>query len=212
LKRSLGQHVVSLFSTGACGDINHLDVAKKRQRTADEIGNILAGEVLKTRERIRTAEHFPISAASRFLKAKARLPGEDDVERAKQLLARAEQHPDSGIKPADRFFARQCMILHEYKEDAVDIEVQVLRFGEWAVVGVPCELFVEFGLSIKGKSPCPFTMIATFANGANGYVATREAFRQGGYEARLTSRSRLLPDAGYEMVKTALEFLNELKM
>ena len=50
-------------------------------------------------------------------------------------------------------------------------------------------------------------MISTHSNGRNGYIATIEAFEQGGYETRTSRTNKLEENVGYEMVKRALEIL-----
>jgi neutral ceramidase len=208
LKRILGQDTVSLFSVGACGDINHINIKRDKQLSASQIGTILAGEVLKVREQIDPTDTLTVNTFRESFLTGVRQPREEDVEEARQLLDFAARNPDQPVKPADLFFARQALILHDRNECHAEIEVQVLQIGDLAVVGVPCELFVEYGLEIKEGSRQPYTIINTFANGVNGYVPRRQAFAKGGYETRLTSRTRLMPDAGEKMVSTALKMLN----
>ena len=79
--------------------------------------------------------------------------------------------------------------------------MQVLRVGEAALVGLPGELFVEYGLAIKAAAPSP-TFVISLANGdLQGYITTPGA---GGYEAGI---SLFLPESGALMVEAALELL-----
>ena len=57
-----------------------------------------------------------------------------------------------------------------------------MRFGDLAVAALPGEVFVEFGLEIKRRSPAGHTMVIHLANDWIGYLPTEEAFAQGGYE------------------------------
>jgi neutral ceramidase len=62
-------------------------------------------------------------------------------------------------------------------------DLQVLRIGEdAALVGVPGELFSEIGLELKRRSPLPNTMICGYSNGTLGYIPSRKAVQEGGYE------------------------------
>jgi neutral ceramidase len=91
--------------------------------------------------------------------------------------------------------------------DELPCEVQVLSIGDTKIVGLPGEVFVEFGLDIQNKSPYKNTIVIELANGClPGYVCTKEAIRQGGYEAGTTMLSAR---AGHILVKTSLELLRK---
>lgn len=64
----------------------------------------------------------------------------------------------------------------------LDLEVQVLRIGDLAIVAIPGEVFVEIGLAIKAASTVPFTFVCGYSNGVRFYIPTERAFDQGGYE------------------------------
>ena len=111
----------------------------------------------------------------------------------------------------DRHYARSLLEVAEITEHNVEVPVQVIRFGEAAIVGVPCELFVEFGLDIKARSGFEHTMISTLTNALFGYIAVREAFDQGGYETTISGDTMMAPDTGYDMVEAAVELLEKLQ-
>jgi len=62
-------------------------------------------------------------------------------------------------------------------------EIQVLRIGDAAVVGLPGEPFVEGQLEIKTASSAPFVSVAHMCTQYVGYLPTREAAARGGHEA-----------------------------
>jgi hypothetical protein len=114
------------------------------------------------------------------------------------------------------WFARETIGMWEWqrrsgvRQPAEAVEVQVMRLGDCALVGLPGEIFTEFGLQIKAQSPFKETLIVELANGWHGYIPTRAAFEHGGYETRLGYTSRLAPEAGERMVQAALEQLRLL--
>ena len=77
-------------------------------------------------------------------------------------------------------------------------------------VGLPWEIFTEFGLQINAQSPFDQTFVIELANGWHGYIPTVEAFAHGGYEPRLGYTSRLVPEAGDQMCNNALCLLHQL--
>ena len=99
-----------------------------------------------------------------------------------------------------------------HAETEVQVEIQAVRVGDFAIAAAPGELFVELGLAIKRQSPFATTLVNELANGsAIGYVCTRDAFVQGGYEPRLTMESRLPPEMGELCVDRAVTLLREFK-
>ena len=51
MKKPFGPDFKTLFGTGTCGDINHRDVTKEKQRKADEIGSMLGDTVVEAIEK-----------------------------------------------------------------------------------------------------------------------------------------------------------------
>jgi len=89
-------------------------------------------------------------------------------------------------------------------------DIMALRIGDTALVGLPGEVFVEFQLAIKMRSPFPHTYTCAFANDYCGYVATRRAFIGGSYEAWPNCYMRIGREGGYFMVDKAVELLYDL--
>ena len=54
--------------------------------------------------------------------------------------------------------------------------------GELGIAAIPCEVFVEIGLSVKKTSVWKTTCVVSLANGYFGYLPTPEHHALGGYE------------------------------
>ena len=87
------------------------------------------------------------------------------------------------------------------------LHIAVARVGEVAFVGLGCEGFNEIGQAIKAGSPFAQTIIITHCNGAAGYLPTRAAYLEGGYEVR---SSRFAPAAAEQVIKEAVHMLHTL--
>ncbi|MBX3010187.1 MAG: hypothetical protein KF832_01725 [Caldilineaceae bacterium] len=96
------------------------------------------------------------------------------------------------------------------EENPVATRLHVLRLGDAALCFNPAELYVEFGLALKERSPASITLIGQLADGYIGYVPTPEAIRHGGYSATAASHTRLVPEGGWIMVETTEKLLAQL--
>jgi len=101
--------------------------------------------------------------------------------------------------------AREYSGMHE-----VSVEVQGIRLGHVALLGIEGEPFMEIGRAIKERSPFPDTLVCGYANGYGGlaYLPTDEAYAEGGYEADWGTRYR--KGAAALAIGAALGVLGEL--
>ena len=90
----------------------------------------------------------------------------------------------------------------------VAAEIGALRIGDAALSTNPSELFCEIGLAIKRDSPLPWTAVAGYTDGSAGYIPTRAAYPQGGYE--VDSACRVNPEAGEMVEETSIRLLRSL--
>jgi hypothetical protein len=86
-------------------------------------------------------------------------------------------------------------------------EIQLLRVGDGAVLGLPGEPFTSLGDAIRAQSPFRHLLIAALANdfGAVSYSADRAAYDLGGYEVTMTP---VAPEGGERLVEDAIELLH----
>ncbi|HYL60232.1 MAG TPA: hypothetical protein VEU51_15285, partial [Candidatus Acidoferrales bacterium] len=86
--------------------------------------------------------------------------------------------------------------------------ITVLAVGDAAFVGIPGELFVEFGLELKQNPHFRHTFVVGYCNDLIGYIPTAAAYPQGGYEVE---SARVASGSGEVMVAAALTALAELR-
>ena len=100
--------------------------------------------------------------------------------------------------------ARLGMYEHQSIDDMVD--VMVMRIGDLGIVGLPGEFFCEYGIEIRRSSPARHTVVIELANDAIGYIPTRQAFEEGGYEPS-PGATFYTADCGPLLVESALRQL-----
>jgi hypothetical protein len=230
LRKSLGREVVSVFGTGCCGDINHVDPGRKEVAKTDAIGRALAATVAKALPGLRPVKRPTL----RVRRAVVPVPLQDvtveQVARARPLLldARAGKKVDF----FDHVAAYKALILDQLRHkkpyarttdfvswglshtwagvgDRLPVEVHVLALGDdVAVVCLPGEIFVELGLAIKHASPFRTTLVVELSNCEETlYVPTRVACAGGSYEVL---NSTLRPGSGEMLAEAAVRLLREV--
>ena len=149
-------------------------------------------------------EGTPLTTSSAILDI-AYHPLTDELrEKAAQTRKNPDPHP---------FDASQADQIEHYQLDGkkAAVEVQAIRIGETAVVGIPGEYFVEYGLSIKEFSPFDQTFVVELANNAFGYIPTLDAFYPGTYETMPIVSATLEPSAGIQIANAAGNLLRKLR-
>ena len=211
LGRFKGPGLVTLYSTGCCGDINHIDVHwAERQgghENAARMGVILAAEVLRTWPRLRLDVPGALRVRSTTVKLDPAKITPADVESSRAAIARLGE---SGKAPPflELVQAFKVRDVADRGGEPIEVEVQVIALGdELAWVSLPGEIFVELGLAIKQDSPFRHTIIAELADGAIGYIPARRAYAQGNYEV---ISARCAEGSGERLVDAAVAILKDL--
>ncbi len=89
----------------------------------------------------------------------------------------------------------------------VPIEFHVLRLGDVAVATNPFELFLDYGIQIKGRSKAVLTFISQLTCDCQGYLPTRRAVAGGDYSAVNHSVG---PTGGRVLVDESVKAINSL--
>jgi hypothetical protein len=209
LAAARGEGVVTVFTTGCCGDVNHINASsaapQKGHEEAARIGTRLAAEVLRTVEKAESVAAGPLRVSSAMVELELPRVTAEDVAKGKGVIAAL----DAGSKPAPAFLdqvqAFQAVEVAGRLGKAFAVEVQVISLGDdLAWVSLPGEIFVELGLTIKAGSPFRQTVIAELANGSIGYIPNRVAYSQGNYEV---VSARVAAGSGERLVDEALRQL-----
>ncbi len=208
LSRVKGEQMLTLFTAGACGNINHLNVDNSREHPsrqpgANRIGVILAAEILKTYAELEEVQPNALQISSRVLDLPKIELSDAEIADARRVAAMAGTDNDPGTRPLAQAFARLDIIGRNGQP--FQKEVQVISLGDamaWAAL--PGEIFVEHGLRLKTMSPFRHTMLVELANGWTSYVPDRKAMPEGGYEV---ISARCGSGCGEAMVDAAVEML-----
>lgn len=212
-----GANATPLLLNGCCGNINPWDPYDPNllddHRAMGETLATTAGYILKTLEWTGDAV---LDWSIRTVKLPFREIPPADLDAAMQFL---ETHPApycyegaphsvhwDWLRPA---FLKSIAI-EKQREQEMKYEIQVMRIGDTAFVGLPGEPFVEGQLAIKLASPTDKTYVVHCNSHYAGYIPTVEAVQRGGHEANLSTWAKLAPEALDMIVAEATAALHEL--
>jgi neutral ceramidase len=215
LSRILGQvksaEMITLFSQGCCGNINHLNVKTPEKQSgfgeSERIGTVLSGEVLRTYTRMKPLRVGKISIKSEIVPLPLAEISDDELPWARAIASKY------GLPDAAPFMdmvkAFKIIEVHDRKGKPVQAEIQVIALGDsCAIVSLPGEIFTELGMYIKSRSPYPFTIVEELANVSVDYIPDMKAFMEGNYEP---VSSRCAPGSGELLAEKTIEMLWTLK-
>jgi len=87
-------------------------------------------------------------------------------------------------------------------------EIHVLRLGDVAIATNPFELFLDFGIQMKARSPALQTFVVQLV-GVDGYLPTARAVRGGGYSA-IAESNTVGPEGGQVLVDRTVDLVKSL--
>jgi hypothetical protein len=210
----------ALYVQGACGNINPALMGPDWDHPR-RLGNALGAEAARVALLAQPLASLPLRVTREHLDLPALMPETVEEGRARVTALEAEQErldadnvpPGAGSRSWNtRRLERARQGLAALERGAVlppvAAEIGALRIGDAALVTNPSELFCEIGLAIKRDSPFPWTAVAGYTDGSAGYIPTRAAYPEGGYEVE--SACRVNPEAGELVEATSLRLLRAL--
>lgn len=233
IEKVRGNETVAMFCNGPCGNINPYvriipGYKSFKDAKGDEltrtIGTMLGASALMTHETTKTSSQITIQTGSKTIRAPLRnLPTEEEI---------GKDMPELRRRPEDSWAKRKLdwyeYLLESYRkgkrwETHKDLEIQVLRFGDTNMVGLPGEVFCQIGLEIKRRARAlelDRVLVVELANGNPGYIPAEEAYTvappgKRGYELEgsymLYGRPQVAPGTATMIIEAALELIGTMK-
>lgn len=210
LRRDYKPSLVSIFAQGTSGNINHVNVATADPQKGFEEAERIAFELAQqTLAQLGGVDRRPprLAVATGRIELPLQQYTPEEIAGARSLFAKIQDRKLPflvGVKAV-----KIVKIVDRYHGGPISAQVQALRLSDdAAIVMVPSELFVEFGLEIKRRSPFQHTLVIELANDSFGYVPTKRAFAEGAYEP---TNALIEPGGGEKIVELAVRLLGELK-
>lgn len=232
LKKNFGADVISIFGTGCCGDINHVNPSTPQRNKADFIGDSIGTSVCQQFAALSPIKKTQLHVMSQVVELPLEDVTQSEVERAIEIVALARQ--GGNVAFLDHVTSYKQLILDQFLHrqpftetskhitwglsrslagvgERLPVDVTVMTIGDdVAIVCLPGEVFVELGLAIKQASPFRTTIVVELSNAVETiYVPHRAAYAGGSYEV---TNSALQPGGGEMLVEAAIKLLRHAAM
>ncbi|MCB1275216.1 hypothetical protein [Prosthecobacter sp.] len=202
---------VGIMSNGTSGDINNIDFRGGQAKegpygrikiVAEDVAQAVAKEV----KNVKHEDWVPLSVAQKEITLGLRLPGKDEVEKAREATKQSKLFPR--METLEQVYARETVLLADFPIE-VSAPLQIMKIGDLHVSAIPAEVFVEIGLELKKRHTPTFTV--SLANAYHGYLPTPEQHALGGYETWRARSSCLEVDASTKIVAGLEDLFAKLK-
>ena len=194
---------------GAQGDSNHINPNKAGKQSSIEIsrhiGRVIADAVLDVWERTSPINTDKISSEVRVVFNKTRTDGIERLEEAKKYV----EDYDAKLIPSNTQLRAEMGRITRIPTAPLyqQIPVTVMKLGEIVLVGFGGEPFTEYSNRSRAALPDKFVISVMGTNGFQGYLPTKCAFTDGGYEAGVSAFS---PSLEEEVMNTVFDMLKEV--
>ncbi len=216
LLREVHGTIPVLFFNGAQGDIAmrqqvHFQATKDTPEIqVMRFGSTLAGESLRLLHEMQPTSEVRLRHQHRELEFPVRLPEKKDLAQAREVVARMQAGEE--VTGAEAIFAWGPVSLAErFGENPVDrLDFHALRINDLAIATQPFELFCQYQLDLKRRSPSAHTAWFGLTNGYGGYLPTLSGALGGGYSGTPFAWARFAPEVGCRVVDRVAAMLHEL--
>lgn len=214
--RCIYPKAVCMYTNGASGDVSTRFTRRDQSFTeVERMGRMLGGEVLKVLQSIVTHDTPALDGevAEVQLKFRPFPPPEAAQAEVLRLKAELERLKATGATHGDvrRAHTRvegaegQALMSRELAGQTQRMsQVQLLRIGDLALLGLPGEPFSRTVLEIKQRSSRPWSAVVSYANEDAGYFPDALSIADGTYEALISPYGA---DVAEELRRTALQLL-----
>ncbi len=203
--------VKCIFLTGSQGDVNHIntspsandrvgldydsfDGVPRGYEHAKHMGRVVAGAVLAICGKTLPIEQSNIKFGVKSIDIPSHRENEREAE-ARALLelynnGRQDEIPFKAMELTTAVAEANRIVRLLNGPDSFNFVLSAISIGDFALVGIPGELFVEIGRRVERESLFGATFVCCLTNGGDCYFPTESAYDEGGYEARSSKLDR----------------------
>lgn len=180
-------NVHCMLINGFQGDTNHVNVFGQSSGLlpydfSARMGRIIADTVIDIWDKTEKRDASKVSGQIQIKYIPTNTSGIDEVEKCKQLWKEYEEGTFVPKSMAERAHIFRVAGLYE-QSLFQKVLVSAIHIGEVVLLGVGGEPFTRYAVEARAVAPERFVMTMCNTNDSVGYLATKEAFEEGSYEA-----------------------------
>lgn len=208
MRRTLEQaldNVRCIFCNGAQGDVNHVNVHPKSGDLNDmfmdfddvsrgygharHMGRVVAGAVLQVYDKVAYTDVESIRYARKTIRIPSQMPKAEDMPEAHRIndlhnAGKDAELPYKGMMLTTVVAEAARMVRLEHGPEDFPMYLSAVAVGNVALAGIPGEPFTGIGRGIKEAEGWDLVLPMCLTNGSEGYFPMKDAYDEGGYEAR----------------------------
>lgn len=206
--------VSCIFVNGVQGDTNHIDHKYNSQpmtgyEQAEHMGRVIADTVVSVWDKTEVREGDRVCGGVATVYNRTRTDGEERYEECKAFCERyyassGEEQKRIGalaISSAQRIVNIRTARIYR------SVPVSMISFAGIVFVGFGGEPFTHYATAVREAVPDRLIIAACCTNGYEGYLPTKSAFAEGGYEAGSSEFSESLED---QCVEAAVALISRI--
>ena len=201
-------NVKAMFINGCEGDLNHVNFYAENGELnhlsfdfADgprgyghsrHMGYSLTGAVLQVYEKVNYTDVDSLRFARRVVHMPSNMPTPEEMPLARKYYelhkeGRDDEIPFKGMELTTVIADSNRKVRLENGPEFFDLTISGLAVGKVALVGYPAEPFNAVGEGVKDTEGWDMIMPSCMTNGREGYFPTKDAYDEGGYEAKTSN-------------------------
>ena len=227
--RRIVENTKCILINGHQGDVNHVNVHPKAGDFNDmfndfdgcsrgygharHMGQVVAGAVLQVYDKVNYVDVDKINYAQEIVEIPANLPDPKDLPLAHKYVdlhkaGKDDEIPFKAMMLTTVVAEAQRMVRLENGPDHFNLLFSALSIGNIALFGAPGEPFNAIGKAVKKADGWDLILTSCLMNGAEGYYPMKDAYDEGGYEAR---SSNFKAGVAERIIEQGHKMLSELK-
>ena len=221
--------VKCVFFNGAQGDVNHVNVhptkgdfndmfvdfddVSRGYGHARHMGRVVAGGVMQVWDKVTYTDVDSIKFINRVVDMPSNMPSPEDMPLAHKYndlhnAGKDDEIPFEGMMLTTVVAEAGRMVRLEHGPESFPMTFSAIKVGNVAFFGIPGEPFNGIGRGVKESEGWDMVLPTCLTNGSEGYFPMKDAYDEGGYEAR---SSIFKAGVAENIIEIGLDMLSELR-